>query len=202
VFGFLRAACRKEKSAEEIQAFWAKHGDRVFMQNEIYPNLIRYLHAHSRSQVLEVGYQWYNTHNVGLLLKAGLNVTVADKQFEYRPEGRVLLAKYPIEKLAKKCPGYVRHFDAVVCFGVLGFFAFERERRALIIEGIAKVTKSGGLVLFKIDRSRLEKMNRRFHVTEDEISRFFEPTTLLSIGHKSTIADNEHVYDFLIFKRT
>jgi len=190
----------KSKREAEISAFWQNHADRKFMTAHLYPALIQTLRREYMPSIMEIGYQWYNSLSVQMLLNAGISVTVVDRKFDYTPDRRAQAIRTSLQVLPTVRPDLSAKFDAVVNFGVLGFYPLDPAERKKVLRSTAFALRKGGLALFKLDVTRLESMAARYHIDKREFDEFFCPATIPSLSHSTLAQDAEHTYEFLVFR--
>ena len=168
----LRMTCAKQNAFEapaqnydqlvaepiEDDAFWQQNQDRLFM-SKFYPAL------GSFTAVLDIGARLYNRRMKKL-------VGSHTKYFQLEPFPPLELLndgtlKCLVQDAIGKYPQFVRYFDAVVDFGVLGWPAVALDERDVsrYMQNIRALLNSEGIYILKVDAGGLERINLDEHIS-------------------------------------
>lgn len=171
------------------------------MREAVYPALGAWLKERPQPRVLDIGCQWHSLHTRHLLRNENVEFWVVD--IARAPEGLECdrFVRVSVQELPRAHPETCNAFDAVISFGVLGYYKFSPELIVAYLQAVCDVLKPGGLFALKLDLANLQEYGPRYAVSDAHLARHFEPARIPGMEASRDISEGPDHYRFLLLRK-
>ena len=188
----------------KVVNFWNRYSDRKFTKT-LYPVINKDLLSKSRSNILEIGVEYYNYLNKEFFSNNVNYVQLDIKEKEHKDiinQNNDEYLECSVLDVVNKYPEKKENFDIITSFGVLGYFCFSNEDIIKYIENVYLLLKPNGLFFLKIDIQTMKKCNDQIKIDEHfkkftQINKYFN----FNFPHKIMDSKNNVEYILYLFKK-
>ena len=199
---------KKFKNDNEIYLFWKSHEDRIYLYNNVYPNIGSYLKENYKDniKILDIGLRKYNKYCKYFFNIENVNYDVIDiekKDFLTEIYYNNFYCKSILDtEFAKKNKN---NYNAILSFGVLGFYYFSIENVDIYLKNIHKMLINEGIFVLKLDYLNKYKDDNRKKYWKCEnydeiIKKYFKPINIKNININLEY-QNKGYYSFMAYKK-
>jgi LmbE family N-acetylglucosaminyl deacetylase len=172
----------EDSEMDNIRNWWNKYSDRVFMQ-KLYPKIGDHFRHHLIPKILDIGFENYNIINKDLLNNPNMIYYQLEPFIENKKYKNDSLLECKVNEILEKNLQFIKYFNIVLDFGVLGFPSISKnwakEEIIEYIRNIYCVLQDNGIYILKIDKPYFEMPEYKIDL-DKMIYSFFEPITFES----------------------
>lgn len=185
----------------DFAGFWQRNCDRRHMRQAVYPALGAWLKQRSQPRLLDIGCQWYSLQNRQLLRNDNVEYWMID--IGRAPAGLQCdrFVRVSVQDLPRVHPETCNTFDAVISFGVLGYYKFSPQQIFAYLQAVCDILKPGGLFALKLDLAKLQEYGPQYAVSDAHLARHFEPASIPGMEASKDISEGSDHYRFLLLRK-
>ena len=191
---------------KDIQNFFLKNIDRLFVKNELFPTIGTYLKDHGKKNVLNIGIEDYNIYDREFFKNDDINFYGLDKNDKsFLPSKWKHIYKMD---LTQNLPERIPKFDVIIDYGVIGWPGvntyLNEEQITKYIKNVSLLLEKNGLYFLKLDYKYINSKHPQLYYSNklilDVISDFFVSSDFYDLSKKKLVQNNDVYYDTFVFK--
>lgn len=176
---------------------WSENADRRYMARVAFPALLAQLGKREQFRLLDIGVRWYTARNHRWFRAEHGQYWVNDIEPAPPDLSCDVFLRGDFAQLPDRYPFLSSSFDAVISYGVLGYFPFPSMQVEKYLLAAAKILKPDGVFLLKLDLSRMLEFPSEARVTQLHWNRYFRLAEDLEPNPLVQIDCAIHSYQFL-----